>query len=104
MSLVKTDYEHIIISETGVPIIAGTNMKVVELVTEKIAYGWSPEEIHLQHSYLSLGQIYSAMAYYWDHVDEFNQDIERRLKRVEQIRKANKPSPLIDRLKSKGHI
>jgi hypothetical protein len=31
---------------------------VVELVVEKMAYGWSPEEFHLQHPYLSLGQIY----------------------------------------------
>ncbi|MBF0328235.1 MAG: DUF433 domain-containing protein [Nitrospirae bacterium] len=35
-------------------------MKVVELVVEKIAYGWSPEELHFQHPYLTLGQIYSA--------------------------------------------
>ena len=44
--------------------IAGTTMKVVELVVEKNAYGWIPEELHFQHPYLSLGQIYSALAYY----------------------------------------
>ncbi len=35
-------------------------MKVIEIVLEKIAYGWSPEELHFQHPYLTLGQIYSA--------------------------------------------
>jgi uncharacterized protein (DUF433 family) len=42
-------------------------MKVIELVREQDAYGWSPEELHFQHPYLSLGQIHSALAYYWDH-------------------------------------
>ncbi|MGA1823402.1 MAG: DUF433 domain-containing protein [bacterium] len=101
MGAVKTDYEHIIITEDHVPIISGTTMKVVELIIEKMAYGWSPEEMHFQHPYLTLGQIYSAMAYYWDHLEKFNKDIERRLKEVEEIRLRNRPSPLIDRLKSK---
>lgn len=102
MSLVATGYEHIVIDENGVPIIKGTNMKVIELVAEKIAYGWSPEELHFQHPYLALGQIYSALAYYWDHVEELNQDIERRLQNVEQMRQRAEPSPLEARLKSKG--
>jgi hypothetical protein len=38
-------------------------MKVIELILEKSAYGWSPEELHFQHAYLTLGQIYSALAY-----------------------------------------
>jgi uncharacterized protein (DUF433 family) len=102
MSLAATGYEHIVIGEDRVPIIAGTNMKVVELVTERIAYGWSPEELHLNHPYLSLGQIYSALAYYWDHEEELNKDIERRLQYSEELRRAAGPSPLVARLKSKG--
>jgi hypothetical protein len=58
MSVIETRSEHIVMREDGVPIIASTTTKVVELVVEKMAYGWSPEEFHLQHPYLSLGQIY----------------------------------------------
>ena len=93
MSLVKTRYEHIVLDETNVPIIAETTMKVIELVVEKIAYGWSPEELHLQHPYLTLGQIYSALAYYADHADELDRDIERRLQSIEQLCRASAPSP-----------
>ena len=32
MSLTETRYEHVLLDEVGVPIIAGTTMKVVELV------------------------------------------------------------------------
>jgi uncharacterized protein (DUF433 family) len=104
MSLVETRYEHVILNEAQVPIIVGTNMKVVELVLERTAYGWSPEELHFQHPYLTLGQIYSALAYYWDHQEELDQDIERRLEFVDRVQRAMGPSPLVARLKAKGLI
>jgi uncharacterized protein (DUF433 family) len=104
MSSLTTGYEHIIINDNKVPIIAGTNMKVVELVLEHIAFGWSPEELHLNHPYLSLGQIHSALGYYWDHKDELAADIERRFQYSEQLRLAAPTSPLKARLKAKGLI
>jgi uncharacterized protein (DUF433 family) len=104
MSLVETRYEHIVLRDDKVPMIAGTTTKVIEIVVERLAYGWSPEEIHFQHPYLSLGQIHSAFAYYWDHQEELDRDIERRWQASEQLRKAAGPSPLVARLKSKGLI
>ena len=104
LTVKKTKYEHVVLDETKAPIIARTNMKVIELVLEKTAYGWSPEELHFQHPYLGLGQIYSALAYYWDHKEMLDKDVEERLKRVNQIQKATEPTPLEDRLKSKGLI
>jgi uncharacterized protein (DUF433 family) len=100
----KTKYEHVILDKKGVPIIAGTNMKVIEIVLEKTAYGWSPEELHFQHPYLTLGQIYSALAYYWDHQDVLDRDIEQRLAFVNQTHKITEQTPLAARLKSKGLI
>jgi uncharacterized protein (DUF433 family) len=100
----KTKYEHVVLDEKGVPIIAGTNTKVIEIVLDKTAYGWSPEELHFQHRYLTLGQIYSALAYYWDHQDALDRDIERRLAFVNQTRQTTEQTPLIARLKSKGLI
>ena len=82
-----TTYEHIILNQAGVPMIEGTNTKIVEIVLDMKAYGWSPEEIHFQHPYLSLGQIYSALAYYWDNSDEIDRDIKVRLAKIEDIRK-----------------
>ena len=104
MSLVETRYEHVILNEANVPIIAGTKMKVVELVLERMAYGWSPEELHFQHPYLTLGQIHSALAYYWDHQKELDQDIEGRLEFVDRVQGAIEPSPLVARLRAKGLI
>lgn len=84
--------------------IAGTRIKVIELVLDNRAYGWSPEEMHYQHPHLALGQIYSALAYYWDHQEELDQDIERRLQFVDQLQRSHKPTPLEEKLKAKGLI
>ena len=99
--LSETRYEHIRLDENQVPTIAGTTMKVIELVLDHIAYGWSPEELYFQHPYLTMGQIYSALAYYWDHKVDFDQDIERRQQFIDQVRQATKPPPITERLKAK---
>lgn len=102
--MVETRYEHVVLDEMQTPIISGTTMKVIELVLDSRAYGWSPEELHFQHPHLTLGQIYSALAYYWDHQETLDQDIERRLEFVDQVQKSLPPSPLEARLKAKGLI
>ena len=53
--LSETPYEHIILDENQVPTIAGTTMKVIELVLDHVAYGWSAEELHFQPP-LSVGR------------------------------------------------
>ncbi len=102
MSAVETRYEHVVLNQDGAPVIAGTNMKVVELILERIAYGWSPEELHFQHPYLTMGQIFSALAYYADHQEELDQDIEQRLQSVDKMQRTAGPSLLSARLKEKG--
>lgn len=102
MSLTQTSYEHVLLDEQGVPLLAGAGMKIVELVLEHLAYGWSPEELHFQHPYLSLGQIYSALAYYWDHREALDADIADRLREVDRARQRFGASPLRTRLEDEG--
>ena len=60
-------HPHIKLDEQGVAWIDDANVKVIEVVVDRLAYGWSPEEIHFQHVHLSLAQIHAALAYYYDH-------------------------------------
>jgi uncharacterized protein (DUF433 family) len=101
-ALMKTRDEHVVLNEDRVPEIAGTTSKVAELVIEQQAYGWRPEELHFQHPYLTLGQIHSALAYYWDHRAELDRAIQRRLERVEELRSKAQPPPQVERLRSEG--
>lgn len=103
MAVAERRYEHILIDEDRVPRIAGTTTKVIEVVLDQQAYGWSPEEIQYQHPYLTLGQIHAALAYYWDHRTELDQDIQQRLDRVLHLRQTLPESPFVARLKAQGN-
>ncbi len=101
---IETRYEHVVLDEQGTPVIAGTTMKVKELVAERLAWGWSPEELLVNHPYLTLGQIFSALAYYADHQTEIDQAIRADVQLMDELRQQAKPSPLVVRLKMQGRI
>src|SRR5216683_1993171 len=63
----------------GVAWISGTKVKVTEIVLDKMAYGWSPEEIHFQHPHLSLAQIHGALTYYYENQPQLDAQIRHRL-------------------------
>ena len=48
-----------------------------------------------------MGQIHSALAYYWDHQDELDADIERRWQEVKHLQQRRELSPLEKRLKGR---
>ncbi len=101
-SLTTTPHKYVQLDERNVPIIAGTTMKVVELVMAQIAYGWSPEELQFQHPYLTMSQIHSALAYYWDNKEEVDADIKRREEYAEKLRREAGESPFVARLRAQG--
>jgi uncharacterized protein (DUF433 family) len=88
-----TATSHIRLDDGGVAWIDDTNTKVIEVVLDSIAYGWSPEEIHFQHRHLSLAQIHAAFSYYYDHQEEMDAEIERRYQEVQRLRAQASPSP-----------
>jgi uncharacterized protein (DUF433 family) len=96
-------YPHLTINADGVPLLAGTTMKVVELVTAHLAHGWSPEELHFQFPHLSLGQIHAALGYYWDHKEEIDADMDRRARYGEQARREAGPSAVEAKLRRTSH-
>lgn len=101
---ITTRYEHIVVDENQVALIDGTTMKVTELVLAKQAYGWSPEELHFQFPYLTIGQIYSALAYYYDHQEPLDQEIVRRSKMARDIQQSLPTPSLVAKLKAQGLV
>ena len=91
MKIVASQIE---IDDQGVAWIAGANTKVIEVVLDKLAYGWSPEEMHFQHAHLSLAQIHAALSYYYEHQEQLDSDIARRRKEVEKMAAESAESPL----------
>jgi uncharacterized protein (DUF433 family) len=93
---------HIEIGPDGVPIIAGTNTKVVEIILPHLAWGWQGDQLHENYPHLSLGQIYSALSYYYDHQQEVDDDLRRREEMVDEIQARWGELPLRLRLKLSG--
>jgi uncharacterized protein (DUF433 family) len=73
------------LDDRGVAWIAGTRVKVAEVVLDKIAYGSSPEEIHFQHPNLSLAEIYAAMTYYYENQHKVDEQIRRGLEESDKL-------------------
>jgi len=90
----KSTVSQIEIDDQGVAWITGANTKVIEVVLDKLAYGWSAEEMHFQHPHLSLAQIHTALAYYYEHQEQLDSDIARRRKDVEKMAAESAHSPL----------
>jgi uncharacterized protein (DUF433 family) len=89
---------HVAIDADGRAWIDQTNVKVIEVVRDHLAYGWSPEEIHWQQPSLSLAQIYAALAYYHDHRLSMDTEIRNSLESANAAARIASDSPLARRL------
>jgi len=77
----KTEHLHITVAEGvcgGAPIIRGTRTSVAH-VAGYYRLGVSPEEIQRELPHLTLAQVFDALAYYFDHVEEIDLGMERDL-------------------------
>jgi uncharacterized protein (DUF433 family) len=103
MSAVDTT-SHVHRDAEGRAWIDDTNIKVIEVALDHIAYGWSADEIHHQHPHLSLGQIHAALSFYFDHQPEFDSLIGESHERANQRAAAAHDSPGRRRLRALGKI
>jgi uncharacterized protein (DUF433 family) len=99
METAPTDYKHIGLDEERTARIAGTRYKVRILAAQWTTWDLTPEELCEQHEGISLSQIYSALAYYLDHKEEMDADIERRARKAEALRKESADQDLVRRLR-----
>ena len=100
--MLATAYPHIDVTPDGVPVLSGTQIKVIEVVLDRLAYHWDVDEIQRQHPHLTLGQICSALAYYYDHQDEMDRVIEEQLRQVAAIKERLGESPLRRKLQARS--
>jgi len=93
------ELSHVLVDGHGRAWIDNSNIKVVEVVRDHLAYGWSPEEIHWQQPHLSLAQIYAALAYYHDHRVAMDAEIRNSLESANAAARLGADTPLARRLR-----
>ena len=82
MSAIATAYEHLTFDADGDPVLARTRFKALHLIREHVAYGWGAEELALNHPQLTLGEVYSALAWYADHAVAMDAKLDAELARA----------------------
>ena len=80
----RTLPSHIVFDEQGRPWVEGTGRKVVEIAIDSRA-GLSAEQIHQAHPDIPLAKIHAALAYYFDHQAELDEEIARIEKFVKDV-------------------
>ena len=88
---------HIWMDEKGRAWIDDANIKVIEIVLDHVAYGWTAESIQENHPVLTLAQVYAALAWYYDHQAAIDAEIEQQSESLQTLRAAAKPSTLARR-------
>lgn len=79
-------------------------ISVRHLAAEHRYYGWSAEALHENHPQLLPAAIYSALAYYYDHRDELDLEMDAADREIQKYRnKTVQParSELLARLRSR---
>jgi len=71
----------------GSPIIAGTRVRVLDIIIEYEYLGHSPDEIISAHPHLILSQIHDALSFYYEHREEMDQEIRSRKEAILKLRK-----------------
>ena len=91
---------HIYRDEAGVAYVDQTRHKVLQIACDHVAQGWSAQEIVGQYPDLSLSQVHAALAYYYDHREEIDQQIAMREQKADAIRAESGDGALAARLRA----
>ncbi len=81
----------------GKACVAGTRVRVMDIVIWQEHLGWSADEIVSQIPVVTLSDVHAALAYYFDNREEIEEDIRRNDEIAEKFR-AQYPSKLKEKL------
>ncbi len=84
---VEVTYPHIAKAPDGTAHLARVpRVRVAQIVMDYLIHGWSVEEMCRQYPYLKPAEAHAAMAYYYDHREEIEDEIARETREAERDR------------------
>jgi len=69
----------------GRPCIAGTTLRVTDVVMATLFHDRTPGEIASDYA-ISLSQVHAALAYYYEHKDALDEDIRQQIKTARELK------------------
>jgi uncharacterized protein (DUF433 family) len=83
--------------------VAGTRVRVFDIYSLRHDEGLTPEEIVQSLPSLTLGQIYAALSYYYDHRQEIEREVEESIRAGEELKRVLPPGPVQSRRLGENH-
>lgn len=71
--------------------VAGTRISVQDIYVWHELMGKSPDQIVSEYPFLTLAQVHSALAYYFDHAKEIREQVQRGREEAVKIKQSNPP-------------
>lgn len=59
-------------------------VRVAQIVADHLGYGWSAEEIVRQYPHLTPAEVHAALAYYFDHREEIDEELAAELREIDR--------------------
>jgi uncharacterized protein (DUF433 family) len=87
------------LDSSGVAWVRGKQVKVIEIVIDRLAHGGDLKEIKSRFPTLSQQQVSTALDYFRDHRSEFQAEIERRWEQIRRLSIRDADSPFQRRLR-----
>ncbi len=81
----------------GQPCIAGTRIRVQDVFVWHELQGQSADQIVSRFPQFTMADVYAALAYYWDHRDEIQREMQAESDLVTRLRQSS-ISPLAEKL------
>jgi uncharacterized protein (DUF433 family) len=92
--------ERIAIDSKGIARIAGSRSKVSQIAIDHRQM--SPEEIVEQYPHLTLADVHAAIAYYYEHREQIDREIEQGQRIVEELRPRLENQDLMTKLRQRA--
>lgn len=88
-------YPHIVKPETGPAHLERLpRIRVAQIAMDYLYQGWSADEICYQYPHLLPSEVHSALAYYFDHQPEIENEIQEEIRLINEWRD-NPASPVV---------
>lgn len=88
-------YPHILADSDRSPCLERwPRVRVAHIAMDRLGRAWSAEEIARQYPHLSLSEIHSALAFYFDHREQIDQEIREELRQADEDASIARQSPL----------
>jgi uncharacterized protein (DUF433 family) len=88
-----TAYPHVTLNARGKPCIDGSRHRVIDIVADHVAHGYSAAQIVEHYPDLTPAQVHAALAYYYDHQDALDAALMASYTATEHLRHQHTPHP-----------